>query len=230
MMVMCWGMIVAWLIYLEILLIATMSMYKSILKYHELAHARTAKKYGCRVFLVFKDAKRGRAYVDQIDGIDAYHLTKEQYKEHFNKSSAAKAFHDIEKYDHKAIRITLAGPLDTTKRNLLLGAGITVFLAIFGKIFISDNLQMFTGVDVLTLPYIITSYVLAELVVCYLNAWLVSRRSLKKFEEVVKNRIEVRNPEDKRKRIHLGLTDGTKLLFRKRVAELMDLMYSESGF
>ena len=223
MMVTCWGMFVAWLIYLEILLVMTMCMHKYNLKHHELAHAKTAAKYGHRTFMVFHDAK-DKAYVDQIDDIDVYHLTKSQYKEYFGKFSAAVACYDITCYGWQEQRITLAGPLDTTKRVMWDGLVTTVFLSLAVKLIpLPVNI---------TFSNIILMYITAELVVCYAAAWAISFLGMNKLESVVKERIQSRKSgkvEEKKKPYGICATDATKLLLRKRYAKLADLIYAEEN-
>lgn len=209
-----------WIVYLEILLVAAEWNRNITFKYHELAHAKTAMKYGHRTFIVFKDAK-DKAFKEKIHGIDAYHLTKEQYKEYIDRSSAASAYYDINCYNKEEERITLAGPIDTTKRLLLAGIVITVLLAFLKRVL--------PGLNGIAFPNIILSYFIAEFIVCYAQAWFFWPTSMDKFENVVKERIRSGNAADKKKPFGVSVSDGTKLLFRTKYSELVDLIYADEN-
>lgn len=178
-----------------------------ITKKHEIAHAKEAQRQGVDVFIVLKDAKLENEYVDELEGIKTFHITPERFNNCYDMHCKAIAIHNTKVYNKNAMKITMAGLLESSKWYLLImllyTAGMSLICLLFNREFLFGQIGMNFFAVIVTMCVIIHT------------AWWYSKESICKMERQIKEKIELKDKEMK----ICPVSDGTKLRYRKKYAE-----------
>ena len=188
---------------------------KGYVKEHEMAHAKKARELGYKTFVVLKDVEKSeKEYVGETEGIRVYHVSKERFHKYYAKTVGGVAIYDGKVYDEKGRKITKAGPKESTK----LVAKTTIIWLVLGGF-----ITYFCCKDMLLI--VLSVLALMGVIICA-SFWKFSRKSLDRFEIVIKEKIA---NEDK-DRLLPSVSDGTKLRYGKRYTELTEMIWEHPEF